>query len=614
MINRLTLKGKFTLLILLFTAGALLFGFVSLGVISNVKVNGPHYEIIIEGKDLQADILPPPAYILESYAVVLQSLNASSPETLAALVQKGDALRKEFSDRYTYWGTKLSDPAMRKLLLEDAQAPALEFFKVRDSEFNAALKAGDREKAGKVLSGTLQPLYDKHLAAILTLVKSANEFTAEEESIVAKIITRATGLLIVAIVVVVLLVLLLSRAVSASIIGTLRRTAEVLDSVAQGDFRQKLVQNTDDEVGHMARSVNQMVESIRSVLIEEVVDWKVVADNQQKALQEKEAAVQLRQKAETLLEAVNAAAAGDLTQTVEVKGTDAIGQVGEGLQVLLQSFRSSIQAFAGASNQLSSASGQMSLVSADMSAVAEETAAQSTTVGAAAEEVSRNLQTVAAGAEEMSASINEIAGNAVEAAKVASDAVKIAGSTSQTILKLGESSAEIGEVIKLITSIAQQTNLLALNATIEAARAGESGKGFAVVANEVKELAKATTEAAEDISRKVEAIQTDAKGAVDAIGQITGVIAHVNEIANLIANSVEEQTATTGEISHNVTEAASGSSEIARNIAGVATAAEATAKGASESQTAALELSGMSDEIKQLVGRFRFEVMPDHRA
>jgi len=614
MINRLTLKGKFTLLILLFTAGALLFGFVSLGVISNVKVNGPHYEIIIEGKDLQADILPPPAYILESYAVVLQSLNASSPETLAALVQKGDSLRKEFSDRYTYWGTKLSDPAMRKLLLEDAQAPALEFFKVRDSEFNAALKAGDREKAGKVLSGTLQPLYDKHLAAILTLVKSANKFTADEESIVAKIITRATGLLILAIVVVVLLVLLLSRAVSASIIGTLRRTAEVLDSVAQGDFRQKLVQNTDDEVGHMARSVNQMVESIRSVLIEEVVDWKVVADNQQKALQEKEAAVQLRQKAETLLEAVNAAAAGDLTQTVEVKGTDAIGQVGEGLQVLLQSFRSSIQAFAGASNQLSSASGQMSLVSADMSAVAEETAAQSTTVGAAAEEVSRNLQTVAAGAEEMSASINEIAGNAVEAAKVASDAVKIAGSTSQTILKLGESSAEIGEVIKLITSIAQQTNLLALNATIEAARAGESGKGFAVVANEVKELAKATTEAAEDISRKVEAIQTDAKGAVDAIGQITGVIAHVNEIANLIANSVEEQTATTGEISHNVTEAASGSSEIARNIAGVATAAEATAKGASESQTAALELSGMSDEIKQLVGRFRFEVMPDHRA
>jgi methyl-accepting chemotaxis protein len=195
----------------------------------------------------------------------------------------------------------------------------------------------------------------------------------------------------------------------------------------------------------------------------------------------------------------------------------------------------------------------------------------------------------------------------VEAAKVASDAVKIAATTNQTILKLGNSSAEIGEVIKLITSIAQQTNLLALNATIEAARAGESGKGFAVVANEVKELAKATTEAAEDISQKIEAIQTDAKGAVDAIGEITGVITHVNDIANMIANSVEEQTATTNEISHNVTEAAAGSSEIARNIAGVATAADATAKGASDSQTAALDLSAMADELKQLVGRFQFE-------
>ena len=613
MINKLTLKGKFNLLILLFSAGALLFGFASLRMLATVKVNGPHYDLIVKGKDLQADILPPPAYILESYAVVLQCLNAATPETLATLVEKGDALRKEFTDRYTYWETQLPDPTMRKLLLEDARTPALEFFKVRDSQFYAALKAGDREKAGKILSGTLQPLYDKHLAAILKLVENANKFTAEEEKSVAKLISSATGLLLLTLGAVVLVVVLLSRTVAASIIGTVKRTAQVLDSVAQGDFRESLTQNTEDEMGQMARSVNQMVESIRSVLLEEVVDWKVVAENQQKALLEKEAAVLLQQKAHKLLETVNAAAAGDLTQTVAVKGSDAIGQVGEGLQKLLESFRSSIQSFSGASTQLSSSSGQMSLVSADMSAVAEETAAQSTTVGAAAEEVSRNLQTVAAGAEEMSASINEIAGNAVEAARVASDAVKIAGATNQTILKLGNSSAEIGEVIKLITSIAQQTNLLALNATIEAARAGESGKGFAVVANEVKELAKATTEAAEDISQKIEAIQTDARGAVEAIGQITGVIAHVNEIANLIANSVEEQTATTNEISHNVTEAAAGSSEIARNIAGVATAAEATAKGAADSQTAALDLSGMADELKVLVGRFRFEAAPERR-
>lgn len=607
MMNRLTLRGKFNLLIILFAAGALLFGFASLQMISKVKVNGPHYELIIKGKDLQADILPPPAYILESYAIALQCLTVANPEALAGLLEKGNALQKDFADRYTYWESRLPDPEMRKLLFEEARPPALEFFKVRDTQFKAALEAGDKEKAGKIFSSNLQPLYDKHLAAILKLVESANKFTADEEKNVAHMISRSSGFLLLAIAAVVLVVVFLSRAVSSSIIGTAQRTAQVLDSVARGDFRQRLPQDTEDEMGQMARSVNQMVESIRSVLLEEVVDWKLVAENQQKALREKEAAILLQQKAQKLLETVHSASTGDLTQTVSVGGADAIGQVAEGLQTLLEAFRGSIRLFARASERLSSSSGQMSLVSTDMSAIAEETAAQSTTVGAAAEQVSRNLQTVAAGAEEMSASINEIAGNAVEAAKVASDAVKIASTTNETIRKLGDSSAEIGEVIKLITSIAQQTNLLALNATIEAARAGESGKGFAVVANEVKELAKATTEAAGEISRKVEAIQGDAKGAVDAIGRITEVIAHVNDIANMIAASVEEQTATTNEISHNVAEAATGSSEIARNIAGVATAAESTAKGAADSESAARELLGMAGELKELVERFKVE-------
>lgn len=607
MLKNLSLKGKFNLLILLFAGGALLFGFAAIATMQNVKVNGPHYELIIKGKDLQADILPPPAYILESYTVALECLNTTAPGAIATLIEKGETLQKEFNARCSHWETNLPDAGMKKLLLDEARGPALEFFQARDTQFNPALAAGDKEKALKVFSETMQPLYAKHLTAILKLVESADKFTKTEETSVSQIISKAKGLLVAGLVVLIVVVILLSRAVSASIIATMQRTAQVLDSVAQGDFRQSLPQETDDEIGHMARSVNQMVGSIRSVLLEEVVDWKTVAENQKKALKEKEEAALLQQKAQTLLKTVNAAAAGDLTQPVTVHGEDAIGQVGEGLKLLLESFRQSIESFARASGQLSVASGQLSTVSTDMSAAAEQTASQSTTVGAAAEEVSRNLQTVAAGAEEMSASINEIATNAVEAAKVASDAVQIAGTTNKIILKLGDSSAEIGNVIKLITSIAQQTNLLALNATIEAARAGESGKGFAVVANEVKELAKATTEAAEDISLKIEAIQADTKGAVDAIAQITGVITHINEIANMIATSVEEQTATTNEISHNVTEAATGGAEIARNINGVAVAAETTAKGATDGQMAALELSSMADDLQKLVTRFQYE-------
>ncbi len=204
----------------------------------------------------------------------------------------------------------------------------------------------------------------------------------------------------------------------------------------------------------------------------------------------------------------------------------------------------------------------------------------------------------------MSASIKEIAKNASEAARVATSAVKLAESTNVTISKLGASSAEIRDVIKLITSIAQQTNLLALNATIEAARAGEAGKGFAVVPNEVKELAKETANATEEISQKIEAIQADTQGAIEAISQISLVIDQINDISNTIASAVEEQTATTNEISRNVAEASKGTAEIAQNITSVAHAAQSTTEGAGNSQRAAEELARMACELQQIVSEF----------
>jgi methyl-accepting chemotaxis protein len=256
---------------------------------------------------------------------------------------------------------------------------------------------------------------------------------------------------------------------------------------------------------------------------------------------------------------------------------------------------------------LSGSSEALKGVSQQMRANAEETSSQTSVVSAAAEEVSTNVQTVATGAEEMGASIREIAKNATEAAKIAARAVNVAENTNAAVASLGKSSAEIGNVVKVITSIAEQTNLLALNATIEAARAGEAGKGFAVVANEVKELAKETAKATEDIGKKIEAIQGDTGNAVKAIAQISEIIKQINDISSTIASAVEQQSATTNEITRNISEAARGSAEIAQNISGIAAAAQSTSTGANDTLNAASEMTGMAADLQNLVRQFTIE-------
>ena len=318
----------------------------------------------------------------------------------------------------------------------------------------------------------------------------------------------------------------------------------------------------------------------------------------------------LKQKVDSMLAVVAAAAEGDLTREVTVGGADSIGKMGEGLGKFFADLRGNITSIAQTAVALSSASEQLTTVSQQMSANSEETAAQANTVANAAENVTQNLHSVATGAEEMTTTVQSIATNAGDAAKVAAEAVQTAHTANATVAKLGASGAEIGQVIKVITSIAQQTNLLALNATIEAARAGESGKGFAVVANEVKELAKQTARATEDISQKITAIQEDTRRAVESIGSITSIINRINDISGTIATAVEQQSATTNEMSRNVSEAAHGSSEILENIKGVAEAAESTTRGAQDAQRAAQQLAAMSTQLRGLVDQFKVEAQP----
>ncbi len=297
-------------------------------------------------------------------------------------------------------------------------------------------------------------------------------------------------------------------------------------------------------------------------------------------------------------------AARDLTARVTDAQQGDYAQLKEDINRMAVDLQTSMRNFSQNAQALSAASEELSAVSQQMASSAGETDAQAGVVSAASDQVSSNVTSVASASEEMQFSIREISKNANESARVAKNAVQVAHTTNETMRKLGESSVEIGNVIKVITSIAQQTNLLALNATIEAARAGEAGKGFAVVANEVKELAKQTARATEEIGQKIDAIQSDTKGAVKAIEEIGSIINQINDISNSIASAVEEQTVTTNEIGRSVTEAARGVGEIAKNIGGVAVAAKNTTQGANDTRRASQELSQMAAQLQTVISQF----------
>jgi len=522
--------------------------------LSKLKVGGPVYSQISLGKDLVADILPPPEYILESYLEATLALD--HPGELAAHRTRLAELHRQYDERRTYWTNQDFDGTTKEMLVVRSDAQVSAFWNETEGTFLPALSRGD-QKTARASYQVMSRAYAAHRAIIDQIVAATNaqsaqtETYARDEDSLFSLIVWSVAALVLA---------LLAGGIgwiALRVIRPLSRMTQSMSELARHNLDIAVEgSGRSDEIGEMAQAVH--------VFREGMIETDRLRAEQDEA----------KARAEAKSEHLNGLAQA-FDARVRTIMTSVFGQVA-----------------------------QMESSANAMSETALETTAKAGTVAAASEESSTNVQTVAAAAEELSASTIEISRQVSHSSRIAASAVTEAGRADEKVRGLAQASQKIGEVVSLISDIADQTNLLALNATIEAARAGEAGKGFAVVAAEVKNLATQTAKATEDIGAQIAGVQSATQDAVGAIASIGNTIAEMNEIATAIAAAVEEQGAATKEIARNVEEAAKGTQEVSSNIVAVKIAADQTGSASQTVKTAAAELSTQGANLRGEVENF----------
>jgi methyl-accepting chemotaxis protein len=530
MFSHMTIRRKVLLMTGLIALGMLVQGLWVHRAVQEIRIHGPIYSSILDNKDLIADVLPPPAYIVEANLVAHRLLETRSSDARRALIGRMSQLRREFEQRHAYWRDHLKSGELSHRFSTRSYEPAIRFFETFESTFLPALQAGELDTARATLSGPLQASFDEHQKYVDATVDSSRAAVVAAEATAADSASALLWLIVCGILLVSGLCVGAGLYLTHSIEQPLARMHELFQALGARDLTRTVELHTADEFGQMIRLANDAVDSMRKAL----------------------------------------------------------------------------RSIAEQSDVLAGVSEELKVVSEHMSANAEQTAAQAHVVTAASEQVSGSVQAMATSTDGLTASVREIARSTSDASEASSKAVMLAETADRAVNRLGESSAGIGKIVRVINSIAEQTNLLALNATIEAARAGEAGKGFAVVANEVKDLAAETGRATQDIARRIDAIRVDTQGAVEAIAEIRAFIGKMNDVQASVAAAIEEHSTTTGQIARSLSEGVRGTTEISSNIGGVAEAARHTSSGASDTKNAASELARLAAELRSVLAQFAY--------